>query len=47
MSLMKQHPQLKPTYDKAAGVKYLVFNKDQWVSYDDAETFKQKNRMGK
>jgi GH18 family chitinase len=42
MSLMKQHPELKPIYDKNAGVKYLVFNKDQWVSYDDAETFKQK-----
>jgi chitinase len=42
MALLKQNPGLKPIYDKAAGVKYLVYNKDQWVSYDDAETFKQK-----
>lgn len=42
MSLMKQHPELKPVYDKDAAVKYLVFNNDQWLSYDDDETFKQK-----
>lgn len=42
MSLIKQNPELKPVYDKNAAVKYLMFNNDQWVSYDDAETFKQK-----
>lgn len=31
-----------PVHDQDAAVKYLVYNKDQWVSYDDAETFKQK-----
>ncbi|KAK6207386.1 hypothetical protein LQW54_007215 [Pestalotiopsis sp. IQ-011] len=37
-------------YDKKAAVKYFSFNGDQWVSYDDAETFKQKrdwaNKVG-
>ncbi|KAM3079706.1 hypothetical protein ACMFMG_006117 [Clarireedia jacksonii] len=34
--------KLKPHYDKKAGVKWINWNQDQWVSYDDAETFKQK-----
>jgi len=29
-------------HDKDAGVKYLVWDSDQWVSYDDADTFKDK-----
>lgn len=29
-------------HDKEAAVKYFSFDKDQWISYDDAETFKQK-----
>jgi chitinase len=33
---------LVPVYDKAAAVKYLAWDNDQWISYDDAETFKQK-----
>ena len=32
----------KPTTDKDAAVKQLVWDKDQWVSYDDAETFQKK-----
>jgi chitinase len=32
----------KPVYDKTAAVKYVTFDKDQWVSYDDKETMKQK-----
>ncbi|KAI0897338.1 glycosyl hydrolases family 18-domain-containing protein [Annulohypoxylon nitens] len=34
--------KLKPYYDKDAAVKWITWNQDQWVSYDDAETFKQK-----
>ena len=34
--------KLKPEYDKDHAVKYIVWNQDQWVSYDDEETFKQK-----
>ena len=33
---------LTPTWDKTAAVKYLVWDKDQWVSFDDQETFQQK-----
>lgn len=33
---------LVPTLDKKAGVKYLTWNTNQWVSYDDAETYKLK-----
>ncbi|KAF2495510.1 hypothetical protein BU16DRAFT_561793 [Lophium mytilinum] len=41
-ALLSQHSDLKPVYDKSAAVKYVVYNGNQWVSYDDAETFKQK-----
>jgi len=34
--------QLTPYYDKTNAAKYIVWNKDQWVSYDDEDTFKQK-----
>jgi GH18 family chitinase len=41
---------LQPTLDAAAGVKYMSWGGDQWVSYDDADTFKIKmdfaNRLG-
>lgn len=33
---------LKPTHDEDAAVNYVVFDNNQWVSYDDAKTFKQK-----
>ncbi|KAK5678311.1 hypothetical protein LTS10_009483 [Elasticomyces elasticus] len=40
---------LTPTLDESAAVKYITWNTDQWVSYDDAETFSMKmdyaNRM--
>jgi chitinase len=29
-------------HDKEAAVKYLSWDNDQWISYDDADTFKQK-----
>ncbi|KAL3423877.1 glycosyl hydrolases family 18 protein, partial [Phlyctema vagabunda] len=41
---------LKPYYDKKAQVKYVVWNQDQWISYDDEETIKAKidfaNKLG-
>ncbi|KAF2824330.1 glycoside hydrolase [Ophiobolus disseminans] len=50
MNLLKQNPSLKPIHDKDASVKYLVYNNDQWLSYDDAQTMKQKrewaNKIG-
>ncbi|KAL8951478.1 MAG: hypothetical protein Q9222_002555 [Ikaeria aurantiellina] len=33
---------LTPSYDAKAAVKWITFNSDQWVSYDDDGTFKQK-----
>ncbi|GJC93437.1 chitotriosidase-1 [Colletotrichum higginsianum] len=39
--------KLKPVHDKEAGVKYITWNTDQWVSYDDKETFKQKKDLAK
>jgi chitinase len=41
-AILKQVPNLKPVWDKKAAVKYLVFDKNQWVSYDDEDTFGQK-----
>ncbi|KAH7305460.1 oviduct-specific glycoprotein [Stachybotrys elegans] len=39
--------KLKPVHDKKAGVKYITWNTDQWVSYDDKDTFKQKKDLAK
>lgn len=33
---------LEPTFDEAAAVKYIVWNDNQWVSYDDAQTLQMK-----
>jgi len=47
--IIKQH-KIKPYHDKKAAVKYITWNQDQWVSYDDKETFKAKidfaNKLG-
>jgi chitinase len=39
--------KLNPVHDKEAGVKYITWNTDQWVSYDDKETFQQKKDLAK
>ncbi|KAH7073208.1 symbiotic chitinase [Paraphoma chrysanthemicola] len=41
-AILDQAPNLKPVWDKEAAAKYLVFDKNQWVSYDDKDTFGQK-----
>ncbi|OBT95257.1 hypothetical protein VE01_07622 [Pseudogymnoascus verrucosus] len=33
---------LTPTYDDKAAVNWIVWNSDQWVSYDNARSFKRK-----
>ena len=33
---------LKPVHDAKAAVKWITWDADQWVSYDDADTFAQK-----
>jgi chitinase len=37
---------IEPYWDKDAAVKYITWNQDQWVSYDDEDTFKQKLEYG-
>ncbi|KAK2015704.1 hypothetical protein LZ32DRAFT_689406 [Colletotrichum eremochloae] len=39
--IIKKH-NLKPYYEKEHQVKYIVWNQNQWVSYDDEETIKAK-----
>ncbi|MCJ1307824.1 hypothetical protein MMC25_001472 [Agyrium rufum] len=34
---------LNPTWDKTAAVKWITWDSNQWVSYDDADTFQQKH----
>jgi chitinase len=34
--------EVKPVFDKKVGVKWITWNSNQWVSYDDAETLKLK-----
>ncbi|KAK3177855.1 hypothetical protein K4F52_009407 [Lecanicillium sp. MT-2017a] len=41
-AILKQLPDLEPVLDKTAAVKYVVFDDDQWISYDDEDTFKLK-----
>ncbi|KAH8706988.1 hypothetical protein GQ44DRAFT_831181 [Phaeosphaeriaceae sp. PMI808] len=41
-AILNQAPNLKPIWDKEAAVKYLVFDNNQWVPYDDKDTFGQK-----
>ncbi|KAF7171146.1 hypothetical protein CNMCM5623_003575 [Aspergillus felis] len=38
----KKRAAITPTHDKEAAVNYFTFDGDQWVSYDDEVTFKQK-----
>lgn len=33
---------LKPVHDEKAAVKWITWDNDQWVSYDDTDTFTQK-----
>lgn len=33
---------LKPVHDEKAAVKWIAWDNDQWVSYDDSDTFAQK-----
>lgn len=40
--ILSSNSDLKPIHDKTAAVKYLVFGTNQWISYDDKDTFKQK-----
>ena len=45
-ALLTQNPSLQPVHDQAAAAMYVVYGsgKNQWVSYDNAETFAQKTQ---
>ena len=38
----KKRDAITPTHDEKSAVNYFTFDNDQWVSYDDDRTFKQK-----
>ncbi|RMZ82759.1 hypothetical protein DV738_g1689, partial [Chaetothyriales sp. CBS 135597] len=42
-----KNKKIQPVHDITAGVKYITWNTDQWVSYDDADTFEQKKDLAK
>ena len=48
--ILKKNPNIKVIHDKESAVKYFTFDTNQWISYDDKDTFKQKvewaNDMG-
>jgi chitinase len=47
-ALLDQNPNLNPIWDQGAAVKYLVYGDGrQWISYDDADTFRQKRNFAK
>lgn len=50
MEILKNSPSIVPIHDETNAVKYITFDNDQWVSYDDDVTLKQKvhwaNRVG-
>jgi GH18 family chitinase len=40
--ILKKSDSIEKIHDEEAAVKYFKFDTDQWVSYDDADTFDQK-----
>lgn len=42
MDALNSDSQITLTHDTQDAVNYFTFDKDQWISYDNAVTFKQK-----
>lgn len=42
MEILKNSPSIEPIHDVTNAVKYFTFDNDQWISYDDDVTLKQK-----
>ncbi|KAG6039144.1 hypothetical protein E4U41_003160 [Claviceps citrina] len=40
--ILKKNSNIKVIHDKEAAVKYFTFDTNQWISYDDRDTLKQK-----
>jgi hypothetical protein len=49
-AILEEYPDLEPIFDEEAAVKYVTWDDNQWISYDDADTFAVKlewaNEMG-
>jgi chitinase len=41
-NILEKDSSITPVHDKDAAVLYFQWNTDQWISYDNATTFKQK-----
>ncbi|KAL1968102.1 hypothetical protein VTN77DRAFT_2232 [Rasamsonia byssochlamydoides] len=46
-AILKNNTAIMPVLDEIAAVKYFAWDEDQWVSYDDAETFELKMNYAK
>lgn len=42
LGILNQNPSISPIHDTTNAVMYFTFNKDQWVSFDNKDTFQQK-----
>jgi len=42
LDVLAENPSVKPTQDTTDAVMYFTFDKNQWISFDNAATFKQK-----
>ncbi|KAF8816939.1 hypothetical protein BYT27DRAFT_6953579 [Phlegmacium glaucopus] len=42
LKLLDTTSNLVPVFDEAAAIKYITWNNNQWVSYDDAQTLQMK-----
>jgi Chitinase len=40
--ILQKDSAITPIHDEEAAVLYFTWNKDQWISYDNGTTFKQK-----
>ncbi|KAK8127253.1 bacteriodes thetaiotaomicron symbiotic chitinase, partial [Apiospora sp. TS-2023a] len=40
--ILAKNPGIKVIHDEKAAVKYFTWDNNQWISYDDRDTFKQK-----
>ncbi|KAJ5096660.1 hypothetical protein N7456_007381 [Penicillium angulare] len=45
--MARQHRLNEKTirYDEESGVKYMIYDENQWITYDDDESFKKKREM--
>ncbi|EAW17011.1 putative chitinase [Aspergillus fischeri NRRL 181] len=40
--ILSDNPHITPVHDKEAAVKYFTWDSNQWISYDDKDTFQEK-----